>query len=54
MSDFVNYRYISNSRLTTGGHEIPATNIGKLSKEAIDKALKNKIIKKEKEKPKTE
>ena len=52
MSDMINYRYISGSRLTTGGIEIPATNIGKLPKTVIDRALKNKTIKKIK--PKTD
>lgn len=50
MSEMINYKYISTSRLTTGGIEIPATNIGKLPQKVIDRALKNKTIKKEKSK----
>jgi len=50
MSEFINYRYISESRLTTGGIEIPATDIGKLPIKVIDRALKNKTIKKVKSK----
>lgn len=52
MGEMINYRYISGSRLTTGGIEIPATEIGKLPAKAIDRALKNKTIKKIK--PKTD
>ena len=50
MSEVLNYRYISKSRLTTGGLEIPAKDIGKQPKKVIDRALKNKTIKKEKPK----
>lgn len=52
MSEMTNYKYISNSRLTTGGIEVPDTKIGSLPKKVIDRALKNKTIKKEK--PKTQ
>jgi hypothetical protein len=50
MSDMTQYKYISTSRLTTGGIEIPATKIGNLPKKVIDRALKNKTIKVDKSK----
>lgn len=50
MSEVINYKYISTSRLTTGGVGILEKDIGKLPNKVIDRALKNKTIKKDKSK----